>query len=360
MATFAHMKKVNQLAALLVALLMMTAAAITVHKTIAGHDLTAPEDTSSESRTDSITVTADGVTVIHTAGLSASINGYAGPVPLDIYITDGHISKIVPLPNSETPGFFKRAVTLTDEYVGKTPDEALAHKPDAVTGATFSSSAIINNVDAGLDCYLGVQATEERDDIPVKLWVALAVALMACVVPLFVHNRIYHTVQLIANVAVLGFWCGTFLDYSLMLKYLSAGFSFPAGLTAIVMLAAAFIYPIFGRPQHYCNHICPLGSAQQLMGQVCGIKLKISSGVLKGLEYFRRILWAILMLLLWADTLVEWMDLELFQAFQFRSASWWIIGAACVFVALSAVVARPYCRFVCPTGSLFKRAENLG
>ncbi|MDE6632216.1 MAG: 4Fe-4S binding protein, partial [Muribaculaceae bacterium] len=30
------------------------------------------------------------------------------------------------------------------------------------------------------------------------------------------------------------------------------------------------------------------------------------------------------------------------------------------FILLSIIVNRPYCRFVCPTGSLFKRAENLG
>lgn len=354
------MKKINQLAALLVALLMMAAAAITVNKSIIGIDVTETADQVPDIHSDSITVNVDGVTVVHTAALPASINGYAGPVPLDIYIADGKITGIVPLPNSETPGFFKRAVRLTDEYVGKTPTEALEKKPDAVTGATFSSAAIINNLNAGLDCYLGLQAADESDRIPLKIWFALAVTLAACVIPLFVRNRIYHTVQLIANVAVLGFWCGTFLDYSLMLKYLSDGFIFPAGLLAVVMLVAAFVYPIFGRPQHYCNHICPLGSAQQLAGQLCGVKIKISAGVLKGLEYFRRILWAVLMILLWTDTLVEWMDLELFQAFQFRSASWWIIGAACVFVLLSAVVSRPYCRFVCPTGSLFKMAENIG
>ncbi len=126
------------------------------------------------------------------------------------------------------------------------------------------------------------------------------------------------------------------------------------------MLVAAFIYPLFGHPQHYCTHICPLGSAQQLVGQICGYKIHISPKVLKGLDWFRKILWAVLMLLLWTDCLTGWMDLELFQAFQVQSASWWIIGAALVFVALSAVVSRPYCRFVCPTGSLFKRAENIG
>ncbi|MDE6339966.1 MAG: 4Fe-4S binding protein, partial [Muribaculaceae bacterium] len=172
-------------------------------------------------------------------------------------------------------------------------------------------------------------------------------------------NKIYITVQLIANVVVLGFWCGQFLDYALMLKYISTGIALPVGLTSIAMLVAAFIYPIFGHPQHYCNHICPLGSAQILMGEILNYKIKIGAKTINALNWFRKILWAVLMLMLWGDVYARWMDLELFQAFMFESAPVGIIIAALVFIALSTVVARPYCRFVCPTGSLFKRAENL-
>lgn len=238
-------------------------------------------------------------------------------------------------------------------WIGKIPQEALAMNVDAVSGATFSSNAIISNVNAGMAYYEGT-ANKPKPHIPLKIWIALAVTLAACIFPLFVKNKAYHKVQLIANIVVLGFWCGQFLDYALILKYISSGFVLPAGLVAIAMLIAAFIYPLFGHPQYYCNHICPLGSAQQLVAELCGYKIPLSKKVLNGLDWFRKILWAVLMLLLWTDCLTEWMDLELFQAFQFESASVGIIVAACVFVGLSAVVSRPYCRFVCPTGTLFK------
>lgn len=131
-------------------------------------------------------------------------------------------------------------------------------------------------------------------------------------------------------------------------------------LTTLVMLVAAFVYPLFGRQQHYCSHICPLGSAQQLVASVCRYKIRLFPSVLRVLDWVRRILWAVLMLLLWADVWVEWMDIELFQAFIPASTPIGISIAAAAFVALSAVVSRPYCRFVCPTGSLFRRAENIG
>lgn len=349
---------------LLVVFLMLIAAAMTVNKTVfcinlADHEAGASGRELLQDEESAISNFSDNKMVIHTTGVPGTIDGYAGKVPLDIYITDGKITDVVALDNAESPNFFERASALLTSWNGLTPSEALDKKVDAVSGATFSSTAIINNVKAGLSYYQGA-ASKNSSATPWKIWVALAVTLAACVVPLFVRSKVYHNVQLVANVIVLGFWCGQFLDYALILKYLSSGISLPAGLVAIAMLAAAFIYPLFGRPQHYCNHICPLGSAQQLVSEICGYKIRISQSVLKGLEWFRRILWAVLMLLLWADCLTGWMDLELFQAFQFESASWWIIGAALFFIILSAVVSRPYCRFVCPTGSLIKRSENIG
>lgn len=351
--------KLQKILSLVCCLLMMMAAAICVNKELAGHDITESAEPEA-APSDTMTVAADGSTVIHTKYLT-KIDGYAGPVPLDITIDpDGEVTAVTPLPNAETPRFFRRASEILKNWVGKQAGSLDPLATDAISGATFSSEALKINMDAGLSHYLANTGKSGRPTpMPWKMWVALAVTLAACVVPLVVRSRIYLTVQLAANVIVLGFWCGQFLDYTLMLKYLSSGIPLPVGLTAVAMLVAAFIYPLFGKPQHYCNHICPLGSAQILAGMATKHKLKLGAKTVKALDWFRKILWAILMLSLWADILTEWMDLELFQAFMFRSAPTGIIIAAGVFVVLSAVVARPYCRFVCPTGSLIKRAEDI-
>lgn len=64
--------------------------------------------------------------VINTTTLGKDISGYAGPVPVEIYVTDGVIDSVVPLPNSETPKFFRRleAGGLTTAWNGKTLSEA--------------------------------------------------------------------------------------------------------------------------------------------------------------------------------------------------------------------------------------------
>lgn len=334
---------------------MLVAAAVSVNKAICGRSLLQKDKTDTQPAV----VYEAGETVIHTAECPGVITGFGGAVPLDIYIKDGKIDEVRALPNSETPSFFRKASSILSSWDGLPAEEALHREVDGVSGATYSSAAIINNVRCGLSAYTNLKAENSRS-IPLRLWVCFAVILIACIVPLFVKNKIYHNVQLIVNIIVLGFWCGVFLDYSLILQTLSFGFSLPGGLCVAVMLIAAFIYPLFGHPQHYCSYICPLGSAQQLMGEIWGHKIHIPAKTIKALDWFRRILWAVLMLMLWTDCLTEWMDLELFQAFRVETASWWIIGAALLFILLSAVVSRPYCRFVCPTGSLFKRSENLG
>lgn len=69
---------------------------------------------------------------------------------------------------------------------------------------------------------------------------------------------------------------------------------------------------------------------------------------------FRNVLWGVLMVLMLTATWTAWMDYELFTAFLYTSASVWVIVLAVLFLVLSVWVPRPYCRFVCPTGSLLR------
>lgn len=336
---------------LVVVLLMLIAATMSVNKSLFGKDLLPAA--ADEAKSEAIIDSEDDKVTITTGALEGTVDGFAGPVPLSITIENGRITDIEVQPNSETPSFLRRATVLLDRWKGKTPAEALALRVDAVSGATYTSNAIISNVNAGLAYYDGIEASN-RPGVPWKIWVALAVTLAACIVPLFVKNKVYYNVQLIANVIVLGFWAGQFLDYYMILEFMANGISLPLGLVICVMLVSAFIYPVFGKTQYYCNHVCPLGAAQILAGEICGFKIKISSKLLHALDWFRRLLWGALMLTLWFDGWTAWLDWELFQAFQFESAEGWIIGIAIAFVLLSLVVSRPYCRFVCPTGSVFK------
>lgn len=362
-----------RLLSLVVVMLVLSAAAILRDGRIFGHDLrqTHAAVASVAQGSDTLEVQPDGTFVVNTRVLAKDVQGYGGPVPLKIHIDkDGRLTAIEAEPNAESPSFFDRAKELFSRWQGKTIDEAMAEDVDAVSGATFSSKAIIRNVQRGL-AYAkqhgladgGKGAQEESAERTVATgWtlgsiVALIAVLLGAVVPLFTNNRRLHLVQLVMNVVVLGLWTGTFVSYTLFLRLFAGGVSLSAiGTLAapLLMLIVALLYPLAGRSGHYCAHVCPFGSAQELAGKLSRRKLRITPRVLRVLTALRNLLWGVLMALLLTGTCSAWIDYELFTAFIYSSASVWVIVLAVLFLVLSVWVPRPYCRFVCPTGALMK------
>ena len=92
----------------------------------------------------------DGVTVINTTTLCDKVEGYIGPTPVEIRIKKDTIVKVTALPNEETPAYFREAVKVLRKWIGLTPAQGLELEVDAISGATFSSDALIENMRAGL------------------------------------------------------------------------------------------------------------------------------------------------------------------------------------------------------------------
>lgn len=365
-----------RLLSLVVVMLVLSAAAILRDGRIFEHDLrqTHAAVASVAQGSDTLSVQPDGTFVVNTRVLAKDVQGYGGPVPLKIHIDkDGRLTAIEAEPNAESPSFFDRAKELFSRWQGKTIDEAMAEDVDAVSGATFSSKAIIRNVQRGLayakqhglaDGGKGAQK-ESAERTVATGWtlgsiVALIAVLLGAIVPLFTNNRRLHLVQLVVNVVVLGLWTGTFVSYTLFLRLFAGGVSLSAiGTLAapLLMLIVALLYPLAGRSGHYCAHVCPFGSAQELAGKLSRRKLRITPRVLRVLTALRNLLWGVLMALLLTGTCSAWIDYELFTAFIYSSASVWVIVLAMLFLVLSVWVPRPYCRFVCPTGALMKSVE---
>ncbi len=296
--------------------------------------------------------------IINTTNLGKDISGYGGPVPLDIYITQGKIDSIVALSNSESPKFFGRLESsgLTRAWNGKTLKEAEDMDVDAVTGATYSSNAFIANVRAGVAFAEGSKTTNSTH-VSFGAIAALIVILAGAILPIFIKKPTYRLIQQLFNVAVLGFWAGTFIDYAMMLNFFSGAPRMTLSFfITLILLIVGLIYPLFNKPNFYCTWICPFGSLQELAGKVCKKKWKLSPKLIKTLDNFRQLLWVVLLALLFIGWGTSWIDYEIFTAFIVESASWIIMAVGGLFVVLSLFISRPFCRFVCPTGSLLKQA----
>lgn len=95
---------------------------------------------------------ASATQVIYTGEIAKKVIGYNGPVPLNITIKNGVIENIEVLDNQESPGYLKRATAkVLPQYIGKTVAEAKKLNADVATGATYTSKALIQNIQMGLD-----------------------------------------------------------------------------------------------------------------------------------------------------------------------------------------------------------------
>lgn len=94
----------------------------------------------------------NGIAIVNTSSI-VKARGLNSKTPIKIYIKGNKITKIKSLPNQETPAVFANAERLLKKFIGKSVDEASTMKVDGVSGATYSSKALIQNVKGGLKYY---------------------------------------------------------------------------------------------------------------------------------------------------------------------------------------------------------------
>ena len=96
----------------------------------------------------------DGMFVINTTTIGKDVEGYNGPTPLKVYIKKNTVEKIEFLKSTETPKYYVKVKKAFQEiWNGKSVKDAKAQQVDVVTGATYSSEAVIKNVQLALDYY---------------------------------------------------------------------------------------------------------------------------------------------------------------------------------------------------------------
>lgn len=108
----------------------------------------------SMTKGDGVITKEKGVYIVNTTTLAKDVRGYRGTTPLKIYIKKNKIQKIEALKNRETPEYFEEVeAVMLPKWNGMTVKAALSAHVDGVTGATFSSKAVRENVKRGLEYY---------------------------------------------------------------------------------------------------------------------------------------------------------------------------------------------------------------
>ena len=103
---------------------------------------------------DVMTKTADGTYIVNTTTLAKDVEGYAGPTPIEVHIKNNKIVKVVPLKSQDGPKYVAKVKKeMLPKYEGMTVKKGTVGDVDAVTGATFTSKAIQENVRRAVEYY---------------------------------------------------------------------------------------------------------------------------------------------------------------------------------------------------------------
>ena len=109
---------------------------------------------SAGQKDDEIMTKEDGMYVVNTTTLGKDVQGYVSTTPVKVYIKKNKVEKVEFLKNQETPKYMARVKkALLNKWDGLKVKDAAEQKVDGVTGATFSSDAIIKNVQLALEYY---------------------------------------------------------------------------------------------------------------------------------------------------------------------------------------------------------------
>ena len=96
----------------------------------------------------------DGTYIVNTTTLAQDVEGYNGPTPLEIHIKKNKIVKVVLLKSMETPKYNARIKKdMLPKYENQKLTKNKGVEVDGVTGATFTSDAVKENIRRGVEYY---------------------------------------------------------------------------------------------------------------------------------------------------------------------------------------------------------------
>jgi hypothetical protein len=298
-------------------------------------------------------------TVIFSFPYCDSIKGFGDNIPLAIvFNSNDEVEQIYFFPNNETKSWMNMLEKdgFFETWNGLSAEKALDLEVNAVSGATYSSKAIIQTVNHRLSLYTDSSSSDFSSN-----WVNLLGLILSFVVLIFAiisffkpkYGRKFRIYLLIASVGILGFWQGKFLSLALFHYWLLNGLNIWEQIFLFTVLILAVILPLITNKSFYCQYLCPFGAAQELVSKL-NKKKKINLGnkITKYLKYVKFVYLFVIFLLIVLSVDVVLENFEPFSAFKFQFASLTVLILSVVMLVLSVFINKAWCRYFCPTGAI--------
>lgn len=321
---------------------------------------TADEWKESETSTFEVFSKGDKIgTILFSEPYTNKVIGFIGATPLFIAMDkEEKIMAVVLLDNFESPEYVAHVESsgLFNKWTGIQATEAEALAVDAVSGATYTSKAVIETLRQRISIY---NQSEVRTIISMERLMneaAIAILLIISVIAAYTRFKRNNKVRLAiltASLLILGVWQGRMLSVAILTSWVINGVPWSVQLGFAALALTSIVLPMFTGKSFYCAWVCPFGAAQELVGKCTKRKMKVGYVLSQWLKVFKRaILYAGLLLLIFGVSF-DFTYIEPFTAFTPQSAGWAALVIAGISLILSVFISRPWCRYLCPMGEVF-------
>jgi len=290
-------------------------------------------------------------------------NGYGGPMRILIrFDSSGVLKNIIPVEHKETVAFFQKIQSngLMKAFTGYDCQRCVPdlNKIDVVSGASFSSRAIINSVKDAAENLAYQKWSIQLQEEPVRKFffglkeITVIVLFLTSLIlynSKFKYKRQLRWISLTVSIIILGFITTTMMSLvninALLMMYLP---DISSHLAWYLLFIIVFLPLIFTRKNYYCGSICPFGATQEFLGKIGKAKPRIPNHIRKYLIWLPRLLAWIFILIALISNNPGIQSHEIFSTF-FR-----LIGADYQFAIIAGIlimsmfISRPWCNYLCP------------
>jgi len=307
-----------------------------------------------------------------TSSIPPEVGGYRGE--LDVLVGmdwKGKITGVKIIGHSDDPEHMEMIIKsgLPGKFTGRIAGDSFADI-EAVTGATISSQAIIDDVrlaaKAVFDQIMGRDAAAAGQvhgllagvDWPEGLG-ALAIVALALICVTMPARRWLRYTTMALSVGIVGLWLGSPITIGNIVDVRNYGLPWSYNLPLAILIVFALGAALF-RGNLYCCYVCPFGALQEGAAKVLPWKLKPNDRIVRSLSWLR---WIVTLLAIYAIAAAgseAFRGIEPFSMLFMRYPGSVAIVQAGVVLAAALIVRRVWCRFFCPTGLIIDIFAELG
>ena len=320
-------------------------------------------------------------TIVNTSPFSDEIYGYNSTTPLTIFLDENdRISEVEICENRETRGYLNKVINsgYLDLWHGLTPKEAATYNVDAVSGCTFTSIAVAQSLQIRMQDLSKEKGKIAIDRKLLARQICIVLVTILAAICFFNPNKtkILRYVTLLLSIAILGFWTNSLLSLALFYNWMTNGISLAIQLPLLIIAVLAILLPLFTKKSFYCQYLCPFGAAQEFVGGI-GLKVKGKRGqqttdnrqqtlftkanIFNFFAVLRKVILLTLLIIVALGVGLDLSVVEPFPIFNYQSIGFGVAIFAAVIIVASVFIRKPWCNYLCPTGTLlesFRRLRN--